>query len=211
MRRGESPASFFMGGRGVAGRGWRAYVPILFLTEAASSAIRWCRPVPIEGPLARRRSVGTGTVLWCGLASFTDRRPKLWAGGRNRSQAPVEQTDPALGGHRAGLACPPKQAVCEEALRLFHSHHPSSSRAAIRATLDCLQGSEPKRLLSPQGHAFLAGISVQSFIGRGFGMSRSRFSPAPLPFMISRQRRPSLRGGMRAGLYSPASSASFSG
>ena len=56
------------------------------------------------------------------------------AGGRNRFKAPVEQTDPALNGHRAGLSCPPKEAVREEASRLIafpsiiepscHSRHP---------------------------------------------------------------------------------------
>ncbi|MFC1459896.1 hypothetical protein ACETIH_24970, partial [Microvirga arabica] len=39
-------------------------------------------------------------------------------------------------GHRAGTACPPKEAVREEAPWLFHSHHHTSSRAARRATLD---------------------------------------------------------------------------
>ena len=58
----------------------------------------------LRGALARRRSVGADTVLWCSLARFTDRRPRLWAGGRNRFKAPVEQTDPAWNGHRAGLA-----------------------------------------------------------------------------------------------------------
>ncbi len=43
------------------------------------------------------------------------------AGGRNRFKAPAEQADHAWNGHRAGLSCPPKEAVREEAFRLFHS------------------------------------------------------------------------------------------
>jgi len=42
----------------------------------------------------------------------------------------------ASGGHRTGIACPPKRAVREAASRLFHQPHASSSRAAVRATLD---------------------------------------------------------------------------
>jgi hypothetical protein len=97
--------------------------------------------------------VEAGTVLWCGLARRADRRPRLWAGGRNRFKAPVEQTDPAWNGHRAGLTCPPKEAVREEASWLFPLHHPSSSRAAIRATLDLT-----RKARSPQaaGHKVLA-------------------------------------------------------
>ena len=62
------------------------------------------------------------------------------AGGRNRFKAPVEQTDHALNGHRAGLSCPPKEAVREEASRLIafpsiiepgcHSRHPRSTQKA---------------------------------------------------------------------------------
>jgi hypothetical protein len=57
-----------------------------------------------RGALARRRSVEAGTILWCGLASGTNRRPRLYTGGRNRFKAPVEQTDHAWNGHRAGIA-----------------------------------------------------------------------------------------------------------
>ena len=95
-----------------------------------------------RGALARRRSVEAGTVPQARLASGSGGRPRLRAGGRNRFKAPVEQTDPAWNGHRAGTACPPKQAVREEASRLFLLHHPSSSRAATRATLDQPSGSQ---------------------------------------------------------------------
>src|SRR3712207_2984217 len=79
----------------------------------------------LRGALARRRSVVAGTVSWHGLARCADGRPRLWAGGRNRFKAPVEQTDNAWNGHRAGLACSPKQAVREEASWLFliTTHH----------------------------------------------------------------------------------------
>ena len=70
--------------------------------------------LPLRGARSRRRSVEAGTVLCGGLARRHDRWPRHWAGGRNRSQAPVEQTDLAWGGHRAGLARTPKQTVREE-------------------------------------------------------------------------------------------------
>ena len=41
------------------------------------------------------------------------------AGGRNRFKAPAEQADHALNGHRAGLSCPPKEAVRDETVRLI--------------------------------------------------------------------------------------------
>ena len=77
-------------------------------------------------------------ALQAGLAGG----PGFRAGGRNRFKAPVEQTDPAWNGHWAGTACPPQEAVREEALRLFLLHHPSSSRAACRATLELTTGSQ---------------------------------------------------------------------
>ena len=83
-----------------------------------------------------------GTVPQARLASGSGGRPRLRAGGRNRFKAPVEQTDPAWNGHRAGLTCSPKEAVREEALRLFLLHHPSSSRAATRAKLELTTGSQ---------------------------------------------------------------------
>ena len=79
------------------------------------------RSMGLRGALARRRSMGADTVSWHGLASCADGRPGLCAGGRNWFRAPVEQTDLALNGHRAGLTYPPKEAVREETVRFFHS------------------------------------------------------------------------------------------
>jgi hypothetical protein len=122
--------------------GWR-YVLSLFLTFALTSAISVCRPASVEGRAREASQCGADTVLWCGLASGIDRRHRLWAGGRNRFKAPVEQTGPAWNCHRAGLTCPPKEAVREEAPRLFPftTHHraglpfaPPSISAQARST-----------------------------------------------------------------------------
>ena len=69
---------------------------------------------------------------------------------RDWSQAPADVAVPAWRSHRTGTACPPKKAVREAASRLFHHTHASSSRAALRATLDLTTGSEPERLRAPQ-------------------------------------------------------------
>ena len=63
---------------------------------------------------------------------------------RDWVEAAADLAVTASGGHRTGIACPPKKAVREAASRLFHQPHASSSRAARRATLDTLKGSEPK-------------------------------------------------------------------
>ena len=62
---------------------------------------------------------------------------------RDWVEAAADLAVTASGGHRTGIACPPKRAVREAASRLFHQPHASSSRAAVRATLDTLKGSEP--------------------------------------------------------------------
>ena len=58
---------------------------------------------------------------------------------RDWVEAAADLAVTASGGHRTGIACPPKKAVREAASRLFHHTHASSSRAAVRATLDCLK------------------------------------------------------------------------
>ena len=55
---------------------------------------------------------------------------------RDWVEAAADLAVTASGGHRTGIACPPKKAVREAASRLFHQPHASSSRAAVRATLD---------------------------------------------------------------------------
>ena len=55
---------------------------------------------------------------------------------RDWVEAAADLAVTASGGHRTGIACPPKRAVREAASRLFHHTHASSSRAADRATLD---------------------------------------------------------------------------
>ena len=62
---------------------------------------------------------------------------------RDWVEAAADLAVTASGGHRTGIACPPKRAVREAASRLFHQPHASSSRAADRATLDRTTGSEP--------------------------------------------------------------------
>ena len=62
---------------------------------------------------------------------------------RDWVEAAADLAVTASGGHRTGIACPPKKAVREAASRLFHHPHASSSRAADRATLDRTTGSEP--------------------------------------------------------------------
>jgi len=62
---------------------------------------------------------------------------------RDWVEAAADLAVTASGGHRTGIACPPKKAVREAASRLFHHTHASSSRAAVRATLDRTTGSEP--------------------------------------------------------------------
>ena len=62
---------------------------------------------------------------------------------RDWVEAAADLAVTASGGHRTGTACPPKKAVREAASRLFHQPHASSSRAAVRATLDRTTGSEP--------------------------------------------------------------------
>ena len=62
---------------------------------------------------------------------------------RDWVEAAADLAVTASGGHRTGIACPPKRAVREAASRLFHQPHASSSRAAVRATLDRTTGSEP--------------------------------------------------------------------
>ena len=62
---------------------------------------------------------------------------------RDWVEAAADLAVTASGGHRTGIACPPQKAVREAASRLFHQPHASSSRAAVRATLDTLKGSEP--------------------------------------------------------------------
>ena len=87
----------------------------LFLTAAPSSAISLPSLVLTRGALARRRSVGAGTVLGCGLASLLQEARRCLR-----------------------LRRPPKRTVREEASWLFLTHH-TASRAAQRATLDHLQ------------------------------------------------------------------------
>ena len=62
---------------------------------------------------------------------------------RDWVEAAADLAVTASGGHRTGIACPPQKAVREAASRLFHQPHASSSRAAVRATLDRTTGSEP--------------------------------------------------------------------
>ena len=62
---------------------------------------------------------------------------------RDWVEAAADLAVTASGGHRTGIACPPKKAVREAASRLFHQPHASASRAAVRATLDRTTGSEP--------------------------------------------------------------------
>ena len=62
---------------------------------------------------------------------------------RDWVEAAADLAVTASGGHRTGIACPPKRAVREAASRLFHHPHASASRAAVRATLDLTTGSEP--------------------------------------------------------------------
>ena len=62
---------------------------------------------------------------------------------RDWVEAAADLAVTASGGHRTGIACPPKRAVREAASRLFHHPHASASRAAHRATLDRTTGSEP--------------------------------------------------------------------
>ena len=49
---------------------------------------------------------------------------------RDWVEAAADLAVTASGGHRTGIACPPKKAVREAASRLFHQPHASSSRAA---------------------------------------------------------------------------------
>ena len=83
-----------------------------------------------HGPVARaiRRCVSTGGP-GCVLLN------------RDWSQAAADVAVPAWRSRRTSTACPPKKAVREAASRLFHSHHASASRAALRATLDLTKGS----------------------------------------------------------------------
>ena len=87
---------------------------------------------------------------------------------RDWVEAAADLAVTASGGHRTGIACPPQKAVREAASRLFHQPHASSSRAAVRATLDRTTGSEPDGS-GPTG----AGCSIQ--------MSRAAVAPYPKP------------------------------
>ncbi len=66
---------------------------------------------------------------------------------RDWVEAAADLAVTASGGHRTGIACPPKKAVREAASRLFHftrMHHragPPSAPPSISP-----QGSEPERL-----------------------------------------------------------------
>ena len=95
-----------------------------------------------RGALARRRSVGAGTVpCACRTQVRVTGGPGCLPLTRDWVEAAADLAVTASGGHRTGIACPPQKAVREAASRLFHQPHASSSRAADRATLDC-----PKRL-----------------------------------------------------------------
>ena len=63
---------------------------------------------------------------------------------RDWVEAAADLAVTASGGHRTGIACPPQKAVREAASRLFHHTHASSSRAAVRATLDLTKARSPK-------------------------------------------------------------------
>ena len=63
---------------------------------------------------------------------------------RDWVEAAADLAVTASGGHRTGIACPPKKAVREAASRLFHHTHASASRAAVRATLDLTKARSPK-------------------------------------------------------------------
>ena len=69
---------------------------------------------------------------------------------RDWSQAPADVAVPAWCSHRTGTACPPKKAVREAASRLFHHTHASSSRAALRATLDLTTRLGARKAPGPQ-------------------------------------------------------------
>ena len=62
---------------------------------------------------------------------------------RDWVEAAADLAVTASGGHRTGIACPPKKAVREAASRLFHQPHASASRAAVRATLDRTKARSP--------------------------------------------------------------------
>ena len=107
----------------------------LFLTVPLSSAISLCSLFLTRGALARRRSVEAGTVLWCSLASCIDRRP--WRGaGRGLGPRP-----PAWPPWASAKPVAPVRLKKPCAKRHSGSclHHHTASRAAQRATLDCLK------------------------------------------------------------------------
>ena len=90
-----------------------------------------------RGALARRRSVGAGTVpCMCRTQVRVTGGPGCVPLTRDWVEAAADLAVTASGGHRTGIACPPKKAVREAASRLFHHSHASASRAAVRATLD---------------------------------------------------------------------------
>ena len=113
----------------------KLHVLTLFLTAAPSSAISLCSLFLTRGALARRRSVEAGTVLWCSLASCIDRRP--WRGaGRGLGPRP-----PAWPPWASAKPVAPVRLKKPCAKRHSGSclHHHTASRAAQRATLDCLK------------------------------------------------------------------------
>ena len=90
-----------------------------------------------RGALARRRSVGAGTVpCACRTQVRVTGGPGCVPLTRDWVEAAADLAVTASGGHRTGIACPPQKAVREAASRLFHHTHASASRAAVRATLD---------------------------------------------------------------------------
>jgi hypothetical protein len=98
-----------------------------------------------RGALARRRSVGAGTVpCACRTQVRVTGGPGCIPLTRDWVEAAADLAVTASGGHRTGTACPPKRAVREAASRLFHHPHASSSRAAVRATLDRTKARSPK-------------------------------------------------------------------
>src|SRR5687768_13282183 len=66
----------------------QANVLFLFLTRFLILAIAGGDLFLSRGALARRRSVGAGTVPWRGFANPVGGRPRMWAGSRDGFKAP---------------------------------------------------------------------------------------------------------------------------
>ena len=97
------------------------------------------RSAPDEGRAREASQCGSRHGPVTGLANLSTGGPGCAPLTRDWVEAAADLAVTASGSRRTGTACPPKKAVREAASRLFHHSHASSSRAADRATLDCLK------------------------------------------------------------------------